>query len=176
VLIGLDAGEDESHDAWADVRTTLGERGLACPLLVISDGVAGLIGSVERTMSSALRQRCLIHRARNVLAKVPQERPWAGQGHSRWPVVGKTFNPTPIPAMSFSTDLRATPENLVRPGSWIGVRDSEFGDLDVEGISWSTSSQVDPLTLRGSWAPTGRAGIPPALQTLARVSFNLEGH
>jgi transposase-like protein len=50
--------------------TGLGERGLACPLLVISDGAPGLIGAVERTMGAALRQRCLIHRARNVLSKI----------------------------------------------------------------------------------------------------------
>ena len=39
---------------------------------MISDGAAGLIGAVERTMGAALRQRCLTHRARNVLAKVPK--------------------------------------------------------------------------------------------------------
>ena len=50
--------------------TGLGERGLGCPLLVISDGAPGLISAVERTMGAALRQRCLIHRCRNVLAKV----------------------------------------------------------------------------------------------------------
>lgn len=53
--------------------TGLGERGLACPLLVISDGAPGLIGAVERTTGAALRQRCLIHRARNLLAKVPKD-------------------------------------------------------------------------------------------------------
>jgi cytochrome c-type biogenesis protein CcmI len=36
------------------------------------DRAAGLIGAVERTMPRALRQRCLIHRCRNVLAKVPK--------------------------------------------------------------------------------------------------------
>ena len=40
--------------------------------LVISDGAAGLIGALERTMGAALRQRCLVQRARNVLAKVPK--------------------------------------------------------------------------------------------------------
>ena len=49
--------------------TGLGERGLRCPLLVISDGAAGLIGALERTTGAALRQRCRVHRARNVLAK-----------------------------------------------------------------------------------------------------------
>ncbi|ETW23816.1 hypothetical protein MGAST_12260 [Mycobacterium gastri 'Wayne'] len=44
------------------------QRGLACPLLVISDGAPGLIGAVERTTGAALRQRCLIRRARNLLA------------------------------------------------------------------------------------------------------------
>ena len=72
VFVGLAAASSESGDAWAGFLTGLGERGLACPLLVISDGAAGLIGAVERTMGAALRQRCLIHRARNVLAKVPK--------------------------------------------------------------------------------------------------------
>ena len=70
VFVGLEAAASESSDAWEGFLTGLGERGLACPLLVISDGAAGLIGAVERTMGAALRQRCLIHRCRNVVAKV----------------------------------------------------------------------------------------------------------
>ncbi len=57
------------RDAWAGFLTDLGERGLACPLLVITDGAPGLIGAVERTTGAALRQRCLIHHGRNLLAK-----------------------------------------------------------------------------------------------------------
>ena len=72
VFVGLDAASSESGDAWEGFLTGLGERGLRCPLLVISDGAAGLIGALERTMGAALRQRCLVHRARNVLAKVPK--------------------------------------------------------------------------------------------------------
>jgi putative transposase len=64
VFVGLEAAGSESGDAWEAFLTGLGERGLACPLLVISDGAPGLIGAVERTMGAALRQRCLIHRAR----------------------------------------------------------------------------------------------------------------
>ena len=41
------------------------------PLLVISHGAPGLIAAVELVFGASLRQRCLIHRARNVLAKVP---------------------------------------------------------------------------------------------------------
>ncbi len=74
VLLAVEPGGRESHDAWAGFLDDLTARGLRPPLLVISDGAAGLIGAVETNMASALRQRCLIHRARNVLAKVPAER------------------------------------------------------------------------------------------------------
>lgn len=70
VFIGLAAAASESGDAWADFLADLGERGLSCPLLVVSDGAPGLLGAVERTLGAALRQRCLVHRARNVLAKI----------------------------------------------------------------------------------------------------------
>jgi transposase-like protein len=70
VFVGLEAAASESGDAWEGFLTGLGERGLACPLLVISDGAPGLIGAVERTMGAALRQRCLIHRCRNVVSKI----------------------------------------------------------------------------------------------------------
>lgn len=71
VFVGLDTASGESADAWKAFLTGLGERGLACPLMVISDGAKGLIGAVEQAMPKALRQRCLIHRSRNLLAKVP---------------------------------------------------------------------------------------------------------
>ncbi len=70
-FIGLAGGTGESADAWGDFLTDLKDRGLGSPLLVISDGNAGLIGAIEQAFPKALRQRCLIHRARNVLAKIP---------------------------------------------------------------------------------------------------------
>lgn len=71
VLVALGPGASESHDAWSEFLADLVERGLRPPLLVVSDGAAGLIGAVELVFSRSLRQRCLIHRARNVLSKVP---------------------------------------------------------------------------------------------------------
>jgi putative transposase len=71
VLLGLEPGNAESTDAWASFFGGLKARGLRDPLLVISDGGAGLIGAIELVFPDSLRQRCLIHRARNVLAKVP---------------------------------------------------------------------------------------------------------
>ncbi len=71
VFLGLEPGSSESHDAWAGFFRGLKARGLGDPLLVISDGGAGLIGAAEVVFDRSLRQRCLIHRARNILAKVP---------------------------------------------------------------------------------------------------------
>src|SRR5512135_2736834 len=70
-FIGLAPGTGESADAWHSFLTDLREQGLGSPLLVISDGAPGLIAAIEQVFPKALRQRCLVHRCRNVLAKVP---------------------------------------------------------------------------------------------------------
>ena len=73
VFVALAAGGSESTDAWGDFLDGLTARGLRPPLLVISDGAAGLLAAVETALPRSLRQRCLIHRSRNLLAKVPAE-------------------------------------------------------------------------------------------------------
>ena len=62
-FIGLAPGSGESADAWHDFLADLKDRGLASPLLVISDGAPGLIAAIEQAFPMALRQRCLIHYA-----------------------------------------------------------------------------------------------------------------
>jgi putative transposase len=69
-LLGLDGIAAESTDACLGFLRDLTARGLTEPLLVITDGAPGLIAAVEQVWPSALRQRCVVHRARNVLAKV----------------------------------------------------------------------------------------------------------
>lgn len=71
VFLGMEPGSSESHDAWASFFRGLKARGLGDPLLIISDGGQGLISAAEVVFSHSLRQRCLIHRVRNILAKVP---------------------------------------------------------------------------------------------------------
>jgi putative transposase len=71
VFLGLEPGSSESTDAWAGFFRGLRARGLRDPLLMISDGGKGLIGALELVFERSLRQKCLIHRARNILAKVP---------------------------------------------------------------------------------------------------------
>ena len=70
-FVGLAPGSGESADAWGDFLADLKDRGLASPLLVISDGAPGLISAIEQAYPKALRQRCLVHRCRNILAKIP---------------------------------------------------------------------------------------------------------
>jgi len=72
VLLGLAPGSDEGTDPWAGFLEDLKARGLRPPVLVTTDGAPGLISAVELAFPRSLRQRCLIHRARNVLAKVPK--------------------------------------------------------------------------------------------------------
>jgi transposase-like protein len=47
-------------------------------LLVVTDGAPGLIRAVETCFPRALRQRCLVHRLRNLRSKVPD---------SQWPAI-----------------------------------------------------------------------------------------
>jgi putative transposase len=72
VLLALEAVSTESHDAVAGFLRDLVARGLRPPLLVITDGAAGMISAIEQIYADSLRQRCLIHRCRNVLAKVSE--------------------------------------------------------------------------------------------------------
>ena len=53
VLVGLAPGSSESHDAWADFLAGLVARGLRAPLLIISDGAAGLIGRPSGSLTAA---------------------------------------------------------------------------------------------------------------------------
>jgi len=53
-------------------------RGLPDPLLAFTDGASGLIRVVERCFPRAVRQRCLVHRLRNLHSKAPD---------SQWPEI-----------------------------------------------------------------------------------------
>ncbi len=66
-------GAAESYEAWHSFLSDLKARGLKAPLLGISDGAPGLIQAFSEVFDQSLRQRCLVHCARNVLAKVPEE-------------------------------------------------------------------------------------------------------
>lgn len=71
VLVGMGVGAAESYEAWHDFLRDLRGRGLRPALLAITDGAPGLILALQEVFPESLRQRCLVHRARNLVAKVP---------------------------------------------------------------------------------------------------------
>jgi transposase-like protein len=72
VLLHLDLGPRESYDAWLSFLQDMVARGLKDPLLVILDGASGLHKAVKRMWPRAFRQRCQVHKMRNLLAKLPR--------------------------------------------------------------------------------------------------------
>lgn len=73
VLLGVYLGAHETTEGWKLALRDLVQRGLVPPSLVISDGNPGLIRAVKETWPEVARQRCIVHRLRNVLARVPKK-------------------------------------------------------------------------------------------------------
>lgn len=73
VLLSMKLGNKESFDDWLEVFRDLRKRGLRDPVLGTTDGAPGLIQAFEQTFPKTLRQRCLVHKKRNILNKVPSE-------------------------------------------------------------------------------------------------------
>jgi transposase-like protein len=65
-------GPRESYDAWLSFLQDVVARGLRDPLLVVMDGAPGLVKAVKRVWPRAYRQRCLAHKMRNIIAKLPR--------------------------------------------------------------------------------------------------------
>jgi putative transposase len=72
VLLHMALGNKESVSAWRDFIRNMTRRGLATPTLVATDGAPALIAAVEEVWPRSLRQRCVMHKTRNILDKVPQ--------------------------------------------------------------------------------------------------------
>jgi putative transposase len=72
VLLHLGLGPRESTDAWVAFLHDLTARNLSTPLLVITDGNPGLGRAVKQVFPGVRRQRCQVHKLRNILAKLPK--------------------------------------------------------------------------------------------------------
>src|SRR4029453_5414096 len=55
-----------------DLGRDLTRRGLRAPWLVVSDGAPGLVKAINELWPDADRQRCTVHRLRNIVAKLPK--------------------------------------------------------------------------------------------------------
>ena len=73
VLLDVCLGMRESEQDWLALGRGLTSRGLAEPMMVVCDGAPGLNNAIEQLWPSADRQRCTVHRLRNLLAKLPDD-------------------------------------------------------------------------------------------------------
>jgi transposase-like protein len=74
VVLHLSLGGRESTESWKGVLYDLIDRGLKPPQLIISDGNPGLLRAIGDVWANVPRQRCVVHRIWNVLARVPKKR------------------------------------------------------------------------------------------------------
>jgi len=74
-VLGLQAGDKESATSWREMFKDLKRRGLngKSISLGIMDGLAGLESVFKEEFTNAKIQRCQVHVARNILAKVPKK-------------------------------------------------------------------------------------------------------
>ena len=70
-LLSVDLGHTESERSWGKFVEDLKARGLKDPLIVCSDGNAGLIAAIDSHFTTSYRQRCVKHREQNILDAVP---------------------------------------------------------------------------------------------------------
>ena len=71
VLLAVNLGMRESFEDWQALGRDLISRGLGAPMLIVADGAPGLIKAIEQCWPASDRQRCAVHRARNLYAKLP---------------------------------------------------------------------------------------------------------
>src|SRR5699024_3105893 len=74
VLLGLEAVASESAACWEAHFDDLIARGLPQPLLAISDGGKGLKAALTKCFPYATRGRCIAHKMRNLINKLPRDK------------------------------------------------------------------------------------------------------
>ena len=70
-LLALEEGYRESSESWRDVLRSIKRRGVRWIGLAIADGVPGFEKALREVFPQTRRQRCWVHKMRNVLDKVP---------------------------------------------------------------------------------------------------------
>jgi putative transposase len=72
VLLDVVLGQRERFEDWLEMGRDLVRRGLRAPMLVVTDGAPGLIRAMEELWPDSDRQRCTVHRWRNMAGKLPK--------------------------------------------------------------------------------------------------------
>jgi len=91
VLLAVSLGMRESFEDWQAFGRDLISRGLGAPMLIVADGAPGLIKAIEQCWPASDRQRCCVHRARNLYAKVP-DRERERVKHAYWQALDEAIS------------------------------------------------------------------------------------
>ena len=70
-VLALRACAEEDKDGWSCLLQDLRNRGVKELDLIVTDGHDGLLAAVSSLFPATLRQRCLIHKQRNVMNAIP---------------------------------------------------------------------------------------------------------
>src|SRR5207253_6139161 len=70
-ILAIRACAQESQDGWMCVLQDLRTRGVTEVDLIVTDGHEGLLAAVAALFTATPRQRCLVHKQRNVLNAIP---------------------------------------------------------------------------------------------------------
>ena len=71
-VLALCACAEESKDGWLNVLQDMRRRGATQVDLLVTDGHDGLLAAVDELFPATPRQRCLVHKLRNVLSAIPR--------------------------------------------------------------------------------------------------------
>jgi putative transposase len=71
-VLALRACAEEDKEGWSCLVQDLRKRGATQIDLIVTDGHDGLLAAVSALFSSTPRQRCLVHKQRNVLSSIPR--------------------------------------------------------------------------------------------------------
>ena len=91
VLLAVTLGMRESFEDWQALGRDLISRGLGAPMLIVADGAPGLIKAIEQCWPASDRQRCCVHRARNLYSKLP-ERERERIKHAYWEALDEAIS------------------------------------------------------------------------------------
>ena len=71
-VLALRACAEESKEGWLGLLHDLRTRGATQIDLIVTDGHDGLLAAITELFAATPRQRCLVHKQRNVLAAIPR--------------------------------------------------------------------------------------------------------
>ncbi len=71
-VLAFRASAEESKEGWSALLQDLRTRGVSQIDLIVTDGHEGLLAAVADLFPATLRQRCLVHKQRNVMSAIPK--------------------------------------------------------------------------------------------------------